>query len=176
MKDSDEFTVLLASLPRTTVIYPGGAVVGYSEHWELTNVGNYVQFSASLGEVCVYMHARHIGAVEICIYDNYIDKCWSLGCLLQCNWRDETSRSVLYNYLNTWTALVFKYAMSTAVHYSHLLVCFSLFLLTALVILSLLYMNAHPHVFLGVLTLRLLWRGNMYNHVLYVISLTTFML
>ena len=89
MKDSDEFTVLLASLPRTTVIYPGGAVVGYSEHWELINVGNYVQFSASLGEVCVYMHARHIGAVEICIYDNYIDKCWNLGCLLQCNWRDK---------------------------------------------------------------------------------------
>ena len=48
---------------------------------------------------------------------------------------------------------MFKYAMSMAVHYSHLLVCFSLFLLTALVILSLLYMNAHPHVFLGVLTL-----------------------
>ena len=89
MKDSDEFTVLLASLSRTTVIYPGGAVVGYSEHWELINMGNYVQFSASLGEVCVYMHARHIGTVEICIYDNYIDKCWNLGCLLQCNWRDK---------------------------------------------------------------------------------------
>ena len=42
---------------------------------------------------------------------------------------------------------MFKYAMSTAVHYSHSLVCFSLFLLTALVILSLLYMNAHPRVF-----------------------------
>jgi len=85
---------------------------------------------------------------------------------------------VLYNYLNTWAALVLRYAMSTAVHYSHLLVCFSLFLLTALVILSLLYMNAHPHVILGVLTLRLLWR-EMYNHisyVLYMISLTNFML
>jgi len=76
MKDSNEFTVLLISLPRTTVIYPGGAVVGYSEHWELINVGNYVQFSASLGEVCVYMHARYIGGVEICILYRQMLESW----------------------------------------------------------------------------------------------------
>ena len=44
------FTILLASLPLSTLVYHAGAVIGSLEG-ELINVGSYVQFSAGPGEV-----------------------------------------------------------------------------------------------------------------------------
>ena len=50
LTESDEFNVILPSLPITTAIYPAGAVIG-SKNKNLINIGNYVQYSATPGEV-----------------------------------------------------------------------------------------------------------------------------
>ncbi len=46
MRGDSAITVLLASLPAETVVYPAGAVTGGSDEHELINVQSYVQFSA----------------------------------------------------------------------------------------------------------------------------------
>ena len=55
LTESDEFNVILPSLPITTAMYPAamypaGAVIG-SNNKNLINIGNYVQHSAKPGEV-----------------------------------------------------------------------------------------------------------------------------
>ena len=50
MQQNSKFTLLLVSLPVTTLVFPAGAVIGYSDR-ELINVGSYVQFSTGFDEV-----------------------------------------------------------------------------------------------------------------------------
>ena len=51
MQQSGNFTVLLCSLPITTIVNPAGAVQASSNKRELIDVGSYVQFSAHPEEV-----------------------------------------------------------------------------------------------------------------------------
>lgn len=106
IKSNEQFT-LLSVLPATALVYQAGAVIG-SVNRKLINVGSFVKFSASPGEVNTYQTL-----IETAFSTLLIPTCrWTLDSQLPASQHLE-SHFVLYNRLSRWTHLVFQCAMNT---------------------------------------------------------------
>ena len=155
--DSQDVTLLLTSLPSTTLVHSAAAVIGLSNSSQLINVGNSVEFCVVPDEVKLLVFVTK--TKHMFTFRNIFPLLVDFGVWLPVLTLEMCQATVCYNSLNPLTHLKLIFLMSTNVHYTSLLMSFIVSHLSVLESLFHFFMNVVPHVPLGMLQLSHKWKG-----------------